>query len=92
MAVGVRELKNRLSYYLRRVRAGETVRVTDRGAVVAELRAPRRKRAPSGEEVLEELAAQGLISRGSGKVGDFEPIKLRGDGSLASAAIIEDRG
>lgn len=39
-AVGVRELKNRLSEYLRAVRAGERVLVTDRGHVVAELRAP----------------------------------------------------
>jgi antitoxin (DNA-binding transcriptional repressor) of toxin-antitoxin stability system len=39
-AVGVRELKNRLSEYLRAVREGERVLVTDRGQVVAELRAP----------------------------------------------------
>ncbi len=39
-AVGIRELKNRLSEYLRRVRAGEGVLVTDRGQVVAELKAP----------------------------------------------------
>ncbi len=31
MDVGVRELKQRLSEYLRRVEAGETIRVTDRG-------------------------------------------------------------
>jgi antitoxin (DNA-binding transcriptional repressor) of toxin-antitoxin stability system len=38
--VGIRELKNRLSEYIRLVRAGEVVMVTDRGEVVAELRAP----------------------------------------------------
>lgn len=37
---GVRELKAHLSLYLREVQAGETVLVTDRGRVVAELRAP----------------------------------------------------
>jgi prevent-host-death family protein len=37
-AVGVRELKARLSQYLRDVQAGETVLVTDRGKVIAELR------------------------------------------------------
>ena len=37
-AVGVRELKARLSQYLRDVQAGETVLVTDRGRVIAELR------------------------------------------------------
>jgi antitoxin (DNA-binding transcriptional repressor) of toxin-antitoxin stability system len=39
-AVGVRELKNRLSEYLRLVRNGEEILVTDRGDVVAELRQP----------------------------------------------------
>jgi antitoxin (DNA-binding transcriptional repressor) of toxin-antitoxin stability system len=39
-AVGVRELKNRLSEYLRLVRNGEEILVTDRGEVVAELRQP----------------------------------------------------
>jgi antitoxin (DNA-binding transcriptional repressor) of toxin-antitoxin stability system len=38
--VGVRELKNRLSEYIRQVRSGEGVLVTDRGQVVAELTAP----------------------------------------------------
>jgi prevent-host-death family protein len=36
-SVGVRELKNRLSQYLRDGRAGERALVTDRGEVVAEL-------------------------------------------------------
>jgi antitoxin (DNA-binding transcriptional repressor) of toxin-antitoxin stability system len=39
-AVGVRELKNRLSEYLRLVRNGEEILVTDRGEVIAELRQP----------------------------------------------------
>ena len=38
--VGVRELKSRLSEYLRRVRLGKRVLVTDRGEVVAELLPP----------------------------------------------------
>lgn len=38
--VGIRELKNRLSEYLRHVRSGEAVLVTDRGEVVAELIPP----------------------------------------------------
>ena len=39
-AVGIRELKARLSGYLREVQRGEVILVTDRGRVVAELRAP----------------------------------------------------
>ena len=38
--VGIRELKNRLSEYIRLVKSGERVLVTDRGAVVAEIRQP----------------------------------------------------
>jgi prevent-host-death family protein len=40
--VGVRELKNRLSEYIRRAKSGEGVLVTDRGQVVAELTPPGR--------------------------------------------------
>jgi antitoxin (DNA-binding transcriptional repressor) of toxin-antitoxin stability system len=39
-AVSVRQLKNRLSEYLRLVRNGEEILVTDHGEVVAELRRP----------------------------------------------------
>lgn len=39
-AVGLRELKNRLSEYVRDVRAGESVLVTNRGQAVAELNPP----------------------------------------------------
>ncbi|NIN72566.1 MAG: type II toxin-antitoxin system prevent-host-death family antitoxin [Gemmatimonadetes bacterium] len=38
--VGIRELKNRLSEYVRMVRRSEEILVTDRGVVVAELRKP----------------------------------------------------
>jgi|tagenome__1003787_1003787.scaffolds.fasta_scaffold19254238_2 antitoxin (DNA-binding transcriptional repressor) of toxin-antitoxin stability system len=60
--VGIRELKNRLSEYVRLVKEGEVVMVTDRGEVVAELRAPE----PASElerkyPLLAEMARQGLV-------------------------------
>jgi len=61
-AVGIRELKNRLSEYLRAVREGECVYVTDRGRVIAELRPP--GAAPSPSDIppgLIELARQGRV-------------------------------
>lgn len=63
-AVGVKQLKARLSEYLRAVRAGETILVTDRAEVVAELR-PARRPAPLREpgEVLTLLAEAGEITR-----------------------------
>jgi prevent-host-death family protein len=42
-SVGLRELKNRLSEFVREVRSGEDVLVTDRGEVVAELIPPGRR-------------------------------------------------
>jgi prevent-host-death family protein len=40
ISVGIRELKNNLSRYVRQVAAGECIAVTDRGRVVAELLPP----------------------------------------------------
>lgn len=40
MAVGIKELKDNLSHYVRRVEAGERVAVTAHGRVVAELVPP----------------------------------------------------
>lgn len=39
-AAGIRELKNNLSRYIRRLRPGDVIAVTDRGRIVAELRSP----------------------------------------------------
>jgi antitoxin (DNA-binding transcriptional repressor) of toxin-antitoxin stability system len=64
-SVGLRELKNRLSEYVRRVRAGETVLVTDRGEVVAELSPPGESAARPGlPPGLLELARKGLVTLG----------------------------
>lgn len=64
-AVAVKELKNRLSSYLREVREGEIVLVTDRGRVVAELRQPTTTTPPSGfDRALDQLSAEGAVSAG----------------------------
>jgi prevent-host-death family protein len=60
--VGLRQLKNRLSHYVRQVRAGHEIQVTDRGEVVAELVPPRG--AATGREGLAELARRGLVTLG----------------------------
>jgi antitoxin (DNA-binding transcriptional repressor) of toxin-antitoxin stability system len=56
-SVGLRELKNSLSAYVRRVRAGEVVAITDRGEVVAELGPPGRGDAMSGFDALVRAGA-----------------------------------
>lgn len=63
-AVGVKELKARLSEYLRAVKAGEVFLVTDRGEVVAELRQPRPLPPPlEPEDTLRLLAESGELTR-----------------------------
>lgn len=66
-AVGIKQLKARLSEYVRLVRSGETVLVTERDEVVAELRPARRRRQPADdlEDVLDALAESGDIERAS---------------------------
>jgi len=61
--VGVRELKNRLSEYLRLVRKGEEFLVTARGEVVAELRQPS-PRVALPYPALAEAARQGRVRLG----------------------------
>ena len=54
--VGVRELRQNLSVYLRRVAAGQKLRVTERGRVVAAL-VPLREE----ESVLDRLVKEGRL-------------------------------
>ena len=75
MKVGTKELKNHLSEYLRRIKRGAVVHVTDRGRVVAEIR-PVPVAKDREEAILNELAAEGLMTRGQGSFRDFEPIPL----------------
>jgi prevent-host-death family protein len=72
-SVGVKQLKARLSEYIRLVRTGETVLITDRDEVVAELRPAQRQR-PAGlsiEERLQALAEAGELTRPSLPKGDW---------------------
>lgn len=64
--VGIRELKTRLSHYVRRARAGQEIEVTDRGESVAELVPPRRLRSGSDmRQRMKELARRGLATVGA---------------------------
>ncbi len=78
--VGSRELKTRLGTYLRYVRSGATIIVTDRGRPVAELR-PLTGSEGDVEARLRELVLTGAVS---GEVAErptlapFEPIRVGG--------------
>lgn len=84
--VGVAELRQNLSRYLRRVARGERLVVTDRNRPVAELGPP-----PLGGPALDRLIAEGRVSRPVRR-GLPEPIRLEGDPYALSRALDEIRG
>jgi len=62
-AVGIRILKNKLSEYVRLAESGETVLVTDRDRVVAELRPPDPGRSISAADaLLADAVRRGVLS------------------------------
>ena len=60
--VGVHNLKDRLSSYLREIRSGSTLLITDRGTVVAELRRPSFPLRTPSSELLEDWVRDGRLS------------------------------
>jgi antitoxin (DNA-binding transcriptional repressor) of toxin-antitoxin stability system len=92
--VSIRELKNRLSEYLRQVRSGESVLVTDRGEVIAELSPPASPAIDVGVPPgVAALARRGLVTLGvSGKVRLYpEPPRGRRRCYRASQLLNEER-
>lgn len=65
--VGVRELRQNLSVYLRRVEAGETLEVTEHGHPVARLG----PLPPVNLGVLDRLVAEGRATPGRGNLADL---------------------
>lgn len=93
--VGIRELKNRLSEYIRLVRNGEVVMVTDRGHVVAELHPPGVGAVEGMDRYpgLVDWARQGLVTLGAanrpGLYPELEPCSAPG---TAAQLLDEERG
>lgn len=89
LAVGIREFKTRLGTYLRQVRAGRTLTITDRGRPVATVTAAD-MRAQSFEARLARLRADGVVN-GTGK--PLPPVSdpITGRGRLFSETIVDDR-
>jgi antitoxin (DNA-binding transcriptional repressor) of toxin-antitoxin stability system len=67
--VKIAELKNRLSYYLRRVQRGESILVCDRDRVIARIERVSSETVPGSDaEWLDRLERRGVIRRGAGKL------------------------
>ena len=58
---GIRELKDNLSRYIRRIEAGERIAITAHGRVVAELVPPGTEAKGRGASRFDELVAAGVI-------------------------------
>jgi prevent-host-death family protein len=85
--VGVRELRQNLSVYLRRIEAGETLEVTEHGHPVARLT----PLPPQRMSVLDRLIAEGRAFPGKGgNLADWEPIDI-GPGPTLSEVLQQMR-
>lgn len=88
MQVGIRELKARLSHYLERVRAGETVVITHRGRPVARV-----DRVESDEppEELRPLVEAGRLSYKPPRRDLPQPLRLASPGKNLADYVSEQR-
>jgi len=94
ISAGIRDLKNNLSRYLRRVQSGERIAITDRGRVVAELRPPEDVSTRAADRY-SALVASGLIRPPivEGNLpADWPSGAVRLPAGTAAALIDEDRG
>ena len=82
--VGIRELRQEASAILRRVAAGETVEITDRGRPVAVLL----KTMPSG---LARLEREGLLRRAEADLLDLALVRLPPGAMAPSRRVSEGR-
>jgi prevent-host-death family protein len=91
LTVGVRDLKNRLTYYLGRAKQGEEVVVTERGRPVAILSSILSVEKPhSLQAQLAKLAASGLVILPTGKR-LTRVRRVRVSGPPVSRTILEER-
>jgi antitoxin (DNA-binding transcriptional repressor) of toxin-antitoxin stability system len=92
METGVRELKDNLSRYIRRIEAGERIAVTAHGRIVAEL-VPPSLVSNAGRRRYDELVATGVIQPA---LDDGDPLEgwpdIRLPSGTAAALIDSDRG
>lgn len=91
MEVGIRELKARLSHYVRAARAGERVVVTERGRPVAHLTAVIPEAYPDLPRSLAGLMEQGRLTAPS-RAGQWAPVARARAKRSVSGILDEDRG
>lgn len=92
--VGVKDLKNNLSAYLREVRRGTRILVADRSAVVAEIHEPTATYAASetSDPVLAGWIREGVVTPPSRKKAPLPRSGVRVREGTALRLLGEDRG
>lgn len=93
MEISIREMKNRLSKYLKLVQTGKDVVITDRGRPVARLTPVKPAAKETEAEVIERIKALPWVRPGNGgKVkGAKHLIPWKPGDKLASDIVLEDR-
>ena len=93
MEVSIRDMKNGLSKYLKLVRLGKDVVITDRGRPVARLTPAKAAAEETEAEAIERIEALPWVRPGNGKrvKGAKHPIRLKSGGKSAAEMVIEDR-
>lgn len=91
VTASISDLKNKLSAYLDRVRAGETILVLDRGVPVARLEA---SGDPGGR--IAQLERNGLVRRGTKRAPSLDELARPGEARVAGRpsvldALLEER-
>ncbi len=83
--VGVRELRQNLSVYLRRVKDGETLEVTEHGHPVAVLGPP-----PRSGSIIDRLIAEGRATAPTGGIADLPPPPPRKPGQRPLSEVLQE--
>lgn len=83
--IGIRELRQNASQYVRRAEAGETIEVTDRGRPVARL-AP----LPKTNSVLDRLIAEGKVRPATRSLRDVPPPLPPTPGARPLSQVIDE--
>ncbi|MBM3284916.1 MAG: type II toxin-antitoxin system prevent-host-death family antitoxin [Candidatus Aminicenantes bacterium] len=86
-AVGIRELKNKLSHYLGQVKQGKKLAVTERGRVIAYLTSA--DKAPDFEKMVELIRENLAFWKGGKPLGAARPARV--SGKPVSEIVIEER-
>ena len=92
-SAGIRELKDNLSRYVRRIEAGERIAITAHGRVVAELGPPAEASGRAGRSRYDDLVAAGLVRPAvepGDPLADWPDLRLAA--GTAASLIEADRG